>query len=439
MWASLKGPNSRSTWSTSQRSAWRHTAVEAQRYPRVDQDVRTDVLVIGGGYAGLNAALRLREIGYDVAVIEAASIGFGASGRNGGQVIPGLKWDPPELVSRFGLELGNALIEFAGGAPQYTFDIIESYQLNCEAIRSGWLQPAVDLMTMTRARARALSWADRGVAVEIYNEEQTRWATGSGFYVGAWVDPRGGSLQPLSYARELARVAAREGAAIFELSPATSFCKTASGWTASVNGRNVTAERVLVCTNGYSDNLVEGFRRSIVPASSIICATAPLSAELRKSVMPSGLPLSDARRLLVYARFDSQGRFLIGARGSFGLHEPERKFKKLRRTALQIFPQLKHIEWEDAWGGKFALTPDHLPHLHNPECGLYIAAGCNGRGVAILSRLGRLLADLATGIISPAESPISVTAIKTIPFYALRRPALEASALWYRFSDMLGR
>ncbi|HVQ70743.1 MAG TPA: FAD-binding oxidoreductase [Bradyrhizobium sp.] len=423
---------------TPQRSAWLRTAVPPARFSPLDRDLRTNVAVIGGGYAGLNAALRLREMGKDVVVLETETIGFGASGRNGGQVIPGLKYDPPELIAMFGAQRGGALIEFAGNAPERTFDFIEKHQLDCDAARSGWFQPATDVRTMARARARALSWADRDVRVQIYDSDQTRQATGSDFYIGGWTDPRGGYLQPLSYARELARIAVRDGASIFERSAATATRQTGDGWTVSVNGHTVTAGQVLVCTNGYTGDLVPGLRRSIIPASSIVCATAPLPDELRRSIMPSGLPISDARRLLIYARFDAQGRFLIGARGSFGLHEPESYFQRLRSSAAKIFPQLEDAKWEDSWGGNFALTLDHLPHIHNPAAGLYAVAGCNGRGVAMLSQIGRLIADLAAGNIAQTESPIPITPIAPIPFHPLRRPGLELATLWYRTSDKLG-
>jgi glycine/D-amino acid oxidase-like deaminating enzyme len=138
-----------------------------------------------------------------------------------------------------------------------------------------------------------------------------------------------------------------------------------------------------VCTNGYTDRLLPRLRRSYVAASSIICATAPLPATLRQQIMPSGMPISDARRLLDYMSFDPAGRFMIGARGAFGLHEPESYFARLRRTAECIFPALRGVTWEDCWGGRFALTADHLPHLHNPAPGLYAVIGCNGRGGAV--------------------------------------------------------
>jgi glycine/D-amino acid oxidase-like deaminating enzyme len=124
-----------------------------------------------------------------------------------------------------------------------------------------------------------------------------------------------------------------------------------------------------VCTNGYTDRLLPRLRRSYVAASSIICATAPLPATLRQQIMPSGMPISDARRLLDYMSFDPAGRFMIGARGAFGLHEPESYFARLRRTAECIFPALRGVTWEDCWGGRFALTAHQLPHQHNPAPG----------------------------------------------------------------------
>jgi glycine/D-amino acid oxidase-like deaminating enzyme len=175
-----------------------------------------------------------------------------------------------------------------------------------------------------------------------------------------------------------------------------------------------------------------------VAASSILCATAPLPADLRRKVMPAGLPISDARRLMNYMQLDQAGRFMIGARGSFGLREPASYFTRLRRTAERIFPTLRGARWEDAWGGRFALTADHLPHLHNPSPGLYAVLGCNGRGVAMLSQLGGLIADLSSGALAAAQSPVPVTPIAAIPLHALRRIGLEAVGAWYRMLDRMG-
>jgi len=169
-----------------------------------------------------------------------------------------------------------------------------------------------------------------------------------------------------------------------------------------------------------------------------MCATKPLSLALQKQIMPAKLPMSDARRLLTYLRFDRDGRLMIGARGSFGLHEPERYFRRLRYRAGQVFPALQDAEWQDAWGGRFALTLDHLPHIHNPEAGLFTALGCNGRGIAMMSQTGRVVAELAAGVLPSARSPVPVTPMRPLSWHGLRRPALELTTLFYRLLDGIG-
>ena len=424
---------------TPQRSAWLRTATSAGKWPPLAADADAEVAIIGAGYAGLNAALRLAELGRSAVVLEAEEPGYGGSGRNGGQVIPGLKHDPGELGAMLGQMQGAALARFAGEAAGRTFDLIERHQLRCDAQRSGWLQPALDSRTLDAVARRAQAWSEiAGVPIQLLDRSEIKKATGTDFYAGGWIDPRGGQLQPLSYARELARVADARGVRIHGRSPVASMARDDGIWNVHVNGRALRAPAVLVCTNGYTGRLVPGLDRTLLPASSIMCATKPLPPALRQAIMPAGLPMSDARRLLNYMRFDREGRFMIGARGSFGLHEPDSYFRRLRAAAMKIFPLLKGVEWEDAWGGHFALTVDHLPHIHNPAPGQFAAVGCNGRGVALMSQIGHLLADLATGTLAPGDSPVPLVPLRPLPLHGLRRPALEAAALWYRTLDRFG-
>jgi glycine/D-amino acid oxidase-like deaminating enzyme len=426
-------------FTTPQRSAWLRTAVPAGSWPRFDADLRTQLIIIGAGYAGLNAAIRLRELGHDCIVLEAEEPGFGASGRNGGQVVPGLKHDPAELARMLGEERGLALARFAGDAASRTFEVIRRYQMQCDAEPCGWLQPAVDRNTLRTVARRAHNWADiASVAVRTLDKSEIREMTGTDMYAGGWIDPRGGQLQPLSYARELARVAFSNGARIYTGSAVTALVRSGSRWLVETNGCQASADAVLICTNGYTGRLVPGLDRALIPASSIMCATEPLIPALRKQIMPAGLPMSDARRLLTYMRYDREGRFMIGARGSFGLHEPERYFRWLRRAAGQVFPVLHDVEWQDAWGGRFALTLDHLPHIHNPEAGLFAALGCNGRGIAMMSQAGRLIAELAVNELPFDQSPVPITPMLPLSWHGLRRPALELATLAYRLLDDIG-
>jgi len=420
---------------SAQRSAWLRTAVPAPETPVLSDTLRTRALVVGAGYAGLNAALRLVEAGHDVAVVEAEAPGFGGSGRNGGQVIAGLKHDPQTLVSIFGEEQGGRLIAFAGGAAEETFALIRKYDLDCDADQCGWLQPAVDDATLRLVRRRAEAWAgSTGGRARLVDAAETERLTGSTFYRGGWIDPRGGQLQPLSYARELARIVITGGGRVYSQSRASAIRREGDGWITTVNGHEVRSDSVLVCANGYADGLLPTLTRSLIPASSVMVSTVPLPEAVRATVLPARLPVSDARRLMNYIRLDREGRLLIGARGSFGLHEPESDFRALHRAALQVFPQIEGVDWQDAWGGLFCLTADFLPHLHNPEPGLYALAGCNGRGVAILSQLGRVLgAAVADGTLS--RSPLPVSDIRPIPLHGFRRAGLESVLLWYRLLD----
>lgn len=425
----------RAVSATPQRSGWLRTAVPAAKFAPVTTSLKTDALIIGGGITGLNAALRLLELGTAPVVVEAETIGFGASGRNGGQVIPGLKQDPDELIDIFGEKQGEGIIQFAGEAADNTFALIDRYKLDCAAEQNGWLQPALDESTLRLAVSRADSWAAAtGARVSSLNRGEMASRTGTDFYVGGWIDYRGGQLQPLSYTRELARVACENGASLFERSPVAELRRNGV-WTAEINGYTVTANSVLLCTNAYGE-LVPQLLRSLVQGSSIMCATAPLDDDLLKTVIPSKLPISDARRLMNYLRLDPDGRFMIGARGSFSLNEPQSYFAWLRKRALQIFPQLRGVKWEDSWGGLFALTADFLPHIHQIKPDLFALLGCNGRGVAILSQLGRVLAEFSKTR-DPDVSPLPVTPVKPIPMHSLRRPGLEAILLWYRMLDAL--
>lgn len=416
-------------------SVWEETAVAAPATSPLANDTACDVVVVGAGYTGLNAALGLAEAGRSVIVLDVAEIGQGASGRNGGQVVPGLKHDPDTLLE---MDASGRLLDFAAGCADELFAFIGQRQLNCDAARSGWLQPATTEAQLRVVSGRAEQWRrSKGVEARIVGSGDVRRLTGTDVYVGGWIDPRGGSLQPLSYVRELARVAIGSGVRLHTGTAVRGIRKTAERWEVEAGARTVTARQVVIATNGGSGGLVPGVAQSFFPAHSIQIATAPLAAHLRETVLPSGLPVSDARRLLKYFRLDRDGRFIIGGRGSFGANEAGTHFDGLRDVAIRMFPALRNVHWTYRWAGKIALTLDHLPHIHNPEPGLYVALGYNGRGVAMASRTGVLLADLCIG--KPRdESPLPVMPVARIPLHAFRRPAMEAAVAWYRLLDRMG-
>ena len=417
-------------------SLWAATAEPGLPAPALTGAIKAEVAIVGGGFTGLSAALHLAEAGRHVVLIEAGEPGWGASGRNGGQVIPGLKFDPDELVALFGAERGERIASIAGMAPDLVFDLIERHGIRCDAVRNGWIQAVHSGAKLPLAESRVRQWQARGAPVEMLDRAATAARLGTGRYAGAWLDRRGGGLQPLSYARGLARAATAAGAVIHGASPATALTRETNSWRVDTPQGVVTADSVLVCTNGYTGDLVPGLKRTIVPVNSFQIATKPLSANVRRSILPGGEMVSDTRRLLAYFRLDRDGRLVLGGRGApTGESDPAR-YDRLRRVLQWLFPQVTMPEWAYHWSGRVALTADHLPHLHEPAAGLAVALGYNGRGVAMATMLGKLLADRQLGA-PPEAFGLPITGIRPLPFWSLRQPVLTALTQYYRLRDAL--
>jgi glycine/D-amino acid oxidase-like deaminating enzyme len=419
------------------RALWAVTAEEpAPNAPPLKEAVKADVVIVGGGFTGLSAALHLSLKGAEVRVLEAEEPGFGASGRNGGQVIPGLKYDPDELVAMFGLERGERIVEIAGGAADFAFDLIQRHGIRCAPARKGWIQGVHTASQLDFIRRRLAQWELRGAPVRFLDRAEIAELTGTNAYCGGFMDGRGGMIQPLSYARGLARAAITAGAQVHGRSPALRMTRQQSVWRVETPEGAVNAHHVLICTNGYTDDFYPGLKRSIITANSFQVATQPLSNNLRGTILPGGQPVSDTRRLLRYFRLDPEGRLLMGGRGSFDGENRPQRYERLRRAAQRVFPQLGEPDWQFFWSGKVALTADHLPHIHEPKPGVLAGLGYNGRGVAMASRMGKLLADYVSGA-SAETLGFPITRIKPLPFWSLRRPVLAALINWYRLRDWL--
>ena len=258
---------------------------------------------------------------------------------------------------------------------------------------------------------------------------------GTDKYLGGWVDPRGGAIQPLAYAREMARVAIAAGVRIHGQSPVTKLDRINGKWVAvTASGARVTADRAVVATNGYTGDLVPGLRTSAIAPNSFQVATAPLSDNVARSILPEGHVTSDTRQLLFYFRRDHTNRFIMGGRGPFREPKGPQDWEHLERIAVKLFPQLKDVPIEYRWCGRVTLTRDFLPHLHEPAPGLLVDIGCMGRGVGLQSAMGRAMADyIATG--NEAALPLPIVPIKAMPLHALHRAWMAGIIAWYRMQD----
>ena len=417
------------------RSLWADTAAPAPDTAPLGADAEADVAVVGAGYAGLSVALHLAEAGRSVVVLEAGAIGAGSSGRSGGQVIPGVKHDPAELEAMLGPEAGGHAAELFGATADAVFDLIERHGIECDAVRAGWLQPAHSPAALTTARRRAEDWAARGADVEVLDAEGMAALLGTDEYLGGWIDRRGGSVQPLSYVRGLARAAMAAGARMHTGTRVTALRREGPGWElGTAAGATVRAGRVVLATNAYSDALWPGLARSVVAVNSFQVATGPLSGNLDATILPTRAVASDTRRLLSYWRRDAGGRLVLGARGTFRDPRAANDFAHIERTLRRRYPALSERPIAFRWGGRVAMTPDHLPHLHEPEPGLVIPIGCQGRGVGLQSATGRWIAEyLLRG--DPRALPLPVTPLRTIPLHGLRRLYVAAMLAYYKLRD----
>jgi glycine/D-amino acid oxidase-like deaminating enzyme len=374
------------------------------------------VVVVGGGYTGLSTALHLCESAADVVVLEAVELCEGASGLNGGQVIPGVKHDPDTLEQMFGAQLGAQLVETVASGPELVFDLIARYQIDCEANRSGWIQAATSQSALAAIAKRVGQWRRRGAPVQLLDRLQVSRLIGTERYCGGWLDGRGGTVQPRSFQLGLAQVVRRLGGRIYTRSPAVKLERCGNQWRVHTPRGQVTAASVVLATNAYSGELVDALRTSVVAVPSFQVATEPLSPDLAHSIMPQRQAVSDTWHLLRYFRLSADGRLVMGSRGSFGNTPVATAARHHYRAVQEIFPQLHRVRYDYHWGGLVAMTGDHLPHLHEIAPGLLAGLGYNGRGVAMATMMGRLLARRIQGV-PLAQLGFPVMPLRAIPLH----------------------
>jgi glycine/D-amino acid oxidase-like deaminating enzyme len=413
------------------------TAIPPPSLDRLGGDARASVVIIGGGITGLSSALHLAERGVDVLLLEAHQPGWGASGRNGGHVNPGLKLDPGVVERDFGA-LGRRMVRLSYAAPEALFRMVERHQIRCEARQAGTLRAATNARTLAGLRSLVVQYAARGMAADLLDEEAAFVATGTRRYLGILRDPCGGSVNPLGYARGLAQAAIAAGARLHGGSPAVKLARTAAGaWRVETPEGTVTADRLVFGTNGYTDDLWPGLKRTVVPVWSGITATEPLREEVARQIMPQGGVLYELGAITVYYRLDIANRLLMGGRSRLHDMSGPEGFGYLQRYALKLWPALRHAAWTHGWNGQLGMTADHYPHLHEPKPDVLIALGYNGRGVAMATAMGGIIARRITG--EPVEAlDMPITGITPIPLHALWPLAVQGRLTWGRLRDRMG-
>lgn len=418
-------------------TVWRLTAPPLADFLPLARSVEADVVIIGGGFMGMRAAITLAEAKKSVVVLDATEPGWGASGRNNGQVIPGYKWDPEELKTHLGPVAGEKAAAFGGSAPDFVFDAIDKYGIDCSPVRNGWIQPAYTPIGAKRIEVRCAQWAARGAPVEMLDSATLPDLLGTPIFRAGWIDRRGGSINPLAYARGLALAAKELGVSVHVRTPALSMRRDGSHWIVECpNERTVKARQVIVATAAYADDLVPHLKHSIVPVRTAQVATAPLPDSILSRILPGRQCASDTRRLLTSFRLSPDNRLVMGGSGATATLDHSSIVPRLHKAASEMFGHLGELPWELAWSGFFAVTNDHIPHIHETPDGVICALGCNGRGIAISSAIGSLVAQRLCGL--PTEDmALTPSPMKSFPFHAFRQLGVAVATRYHGMRDRI--
>jgi gamma-glutamylputrescine oxidase len=406
-------------------------------HPALSHTLKADVCVIGGGFTGLSAALHLAEKGAVTALVEAETIGFAASGRNGGQIHTGLRKDQAELERWLGPIHAHELWTLTEDAKSLLRALVARHAIACE------LKPGLIIAAHNSRAANALADDTAHLArdygyfsTRMMGAEETRAALGTSLYPAARFDGGGGHLHPLKFARGLASAAERAGVAIWEHSPAVSLESEDTHVVVRTANAAITADRVILATDAFSGQLVPALAPFIGHVESFVTATAPLPPELAQAVLPSDAAVADTRHVLDYYRKSADNRLLFAGRESY-FRPPKNIAALVRPRMLHVYPALANVPTEYAWSGTVGITRTRMPHFGRLGERVFFAHGYSGQGVALAVLGGKLLAEAASGEPERFNVFARVPAERFPGGEFLRKPLIAAALLAFKVMDAL--
>jgi glycine/D-amino acid oxidase-like deaminating enzyme len=419
-------------------SLWAAVTPSGPDLPELTGTQTADVVVVGAGFTGLSTALHLREAGVDVAIVEAMEPGWGASGRNNGQVIPTLsRPDPDDIIARHGA-VGERFVGLLRDSASMLFDVANRYNIAAEQEQAGWVQPVHSPGRIKIAERRVRQWAKFGAPVELLSRGQVRDMLGSEAWYGGFWNRTGGHINPLALSRGMARAALEKGARIYARSPAASFERRDGKWLVKTAKGEIAGRALVLATNAYSGefskSLAPEIAHEVMPVLSWQMATQPLSDNVRKTIIPGRQAMSDTHGELYFARYDARHRLVTGGAVIGPGNKVERIKARVTQRLQRLWPQIGEVSFDYVWNGYVGMTTDFLPRVHRLGPDAYGWTGCNGRAVALSIALGNELSKAVRGV-PENELALPFTTPVTIPAHGLLRKLAPLMLLVYRRRD----
>ncbi|KRW57988.1 NAD(P)/FAD-dependent oxidoreductase [Pseudomonas sp. TTU2014-080ASC] len=405
--------------------------------PELNGEVETDVCIVGAGYTGLSTAIALLENGFKVVIVEAAKVGFGASGRNGGQIVNSYSRDIDVIERTVGPQQAKLLGDMAFEGGRIIRERIAKYNIQCD-LKDGGVFAANTPKHMKHLEAQKKLWERYGhTQLELMDAQRIREVVNTDLYVGGMLDMSGGHIHPLNLALGEAAAVESLGGVIHEQSPATRIERGANPVVHTPKGR-VKAKFVVVAGNAYLGNLLPELSAKSMPCGTQVITTEPLSDELAQSLLPQDYCVEDCNYLLDYYRLSGDKRLIFGGGVVYGARDPSNIEAIIRPKMLKTFPQLKHVKIDYAWTGNFLLTLSRLPQVGRLGDNIYYSQGCSGHGVTYTHLAGKVLGEALRG---QAERFDAFAGLPHYPFpggQLFRVPFTAIGAWYYSLRDKFG-
>ena len=398
---------------------------------------RADVVVLGGGIAGCSAALHLAKRGLRVVLLEARTVGYGASGRSGGQTIFGLAASQQALVASVGRDDARRLFDLSIEALDLTQSLIRQYAIDCD-----YRPNHVHVATKARHVTELNEWhrelhEDYGYgSTRLLDRDEIQQHVHSARYLGGLIDSRSGHLHPLKFTRGVARAAESVGATIFENSPVVRY-DNGSEVLVHTNQGSVRCAYLVLCGNAYIGPVAPQLARRILGVGTYIIATEPLGAERARALLPSNAAIADMNWILDYLRRSADHRLLFGGRVSYSAVQPPQLAESMRKRMVHVFPHLADVKVAYTWGGYLDITMSRAPDFGRLAANVFYLQGFSGHGMTLTSLAGRLVAEAVAGTAERFDVLARIPHRDFPGGRLFRRPSLVMAMMYYRLRDLL--